>query len=383
MNEKICGPLSGVSLGVIDMHMHPTLKTFMLGKNFLKRHSPPGFMFPLTMRTDLDALIAGGVKAFFSVIYMVEQDFLEDVWPLRYLRRVLPRLNHIFKEAPDKLVFECLEHQEAFFDKANTQRGPVVETARSYADFNRIMAEGKIAVLLSVEGAHHLNGEVENVDRFYERGICHMIVPHLYPNEACENVDAFPDLKALRKIGCFKKPVNLDSGLTPFGCEVVDRMMDLGMLVDMCHGTPRCREEILERARNHPHKRPVVMSHVGVHELMPHPMNPTAKDIHDIAETGGVIGIIAMSHWLKHPEQRDGLDVMLETVEYLIKYGGDDVVAFGSDFDGFTGPPRDFKSPRDYEHLRQLLRIRYGEDRAAKFLGGNVERALHLGWGKM
>ena len=40
-----------------------TLKTFMLGKNFLERHNPPGFFFPLTLRTDLDALLAGGVKA--------------------------------------------------------------------------------------------------------------------------------------------------------------------------------------------------------------------------------------------------------------------------------------------------------------------------------
>ena len=382
MTESNHGPLSGVPLGVIDMHMHPTLKTFMLGKNFLKRHRPPGFMFPLTLRTDLDALIAGGVKAFFSVIYMVEQDFLEDVWPLRYVRHVLPRVNHIFREAPDKLAFECIKHQEAIFEQANAARGPVIETAHSYSELLRIMAEGKIAVLLSIEGAHHLNGNLDNIEKFFNHGVCHMIVPHLYPNEACENVDAFPDLKALRKLGCFHKTVNLESGLTPFGCDVVDRMLDIGMVVDMCHGTPQCRAEILERARNHPKKRPIVMSHVGVHELMPHPMNPTPKDIHDIAETGGVIGIIAMSHWLKHPEQRDGLEVMLESVECLIKYGGDDVVAFGSDFDGFTGPPRDFKSPRDYETLRQLLLVRYGEDRAAKFLGSNVERVLRMGWGR-
>jgi membrane dipeptidase len=382
MSENIPGPLFNLPLGVIDMHMHPTLKTFMLGKNFLKRHHPPGFMFPLTMRTDLDALIAGGVKAFFSVVYMVEQDFLEDVWPLRYIRWVMPRVKHIFREAPDKLVLECLEHQEAIFEKANASRGPIIETALSFSDFQRIMAEGKIAVLRSIEGAHHLNGNLDNIETFYERGVCHMIVPHLYPNEACENVNAFPDLKPLRKIGCFTKQANLDSGLTPFGCDVVDKMLDLGMIVDMCHGTPRCRAEILERARNHAKKRPIVMSHVGVHELAPHPMNPTPQEIHDIAETGGVIGIIAMSHWLKQPEQRDGLAVMLETVEYLIKHGSDDVVAFGSDFDGFTGPPRDFKSPRDYETMRQLLRIRYGEERAAKFLSGNVERVLQLGWGK-
>jgi len=382
MSETVRGPLADVSLGVFDMHMHPTLKTFMLGKNFLERHNPPGFFFPLTLRTDLDALLAGGVKAFFSTVYMVERDFLEDVWPLRILSKVMPRLKHIFREAPDKLVLECLEHQEEIFARANAERGPVIETALSFSEMKRIMAEGKIAVMRSVEGAHHLNGNLDNVEVFFERGVCHMIVPHLYPNEACENVDCFQSMAALRKVGCFSKKFNLDTGLTPFGCEVVDRMLELGMLVDMCHATPRCRAEILERARRYPVKRPIVMSHVGVHELAPHPINPTPQEIHDIAETGGVIGIIALRDLLKLPEQRDGLNIILETVEYLIKHGGDDVVAFGSDFDGFTGPPRDFKSPRDYEHLRKLLRIRYGEERAAKFLSGNVERALRLGWGK-
>lgn len=382
MAANVQGPMSGVSLGVFDMHMHPTLKSFMLGKKFLKPHHPPAGFFPLTMRTDLDALLAGGVKAFFSTVYMVERDFLEDIWPLRYVRWLLPRLNHILRTPPDALVLECLDHQEAVFEKANVRRGPVIETALSYSEMKRIMAEGKIAVLRSVEGAHHLNGRVENVDLFFEHGVCHMIVPHLYPNEACENVDAFPDLTALRKIGCFHKRFNMDTGLTDFGCEVVDRMLEVGMLVDMCHATPRCRTEILERARNHPVKRPIVMSHVGVHQLAPYPMNPDPKEIHDIAETGGVIGIIAMGHWLKKPEPRDGLEAVLQTVDHLIEYGGDEVVAFGSDFDGFTGPPRDFKSPRDYATLRTLLRVRYGEERAAKFLSGNVERALQLGWGK-
>lgn len=382
MDATRCGPLFNVSLGVVDMHMHPTLKTFMLGKNFLKRHYPPGFMFPLTLRTDLDALIAGGVKAFFSVLYMPERDFLEDIWPLRGIRWCVPGVKRVFKGELDQLVFDCIDHQEAVFRQVNEMRGPTIETARSFSELQRIMGEGKIAVLLSVEGAHHLNGKVENVDAFFEQGICHLIVAHLYPNEACTNVDAFPELKALRKIGCLTKKPDLDSGLSPFGCEVVDRMFDLGMLVDMCHATPTCRTEILARARNHAARRPVVMSHVGVHELAPHPMNPTPKEIHDIADTGGVIGIIAMSYWLKQPPQRKGLDVILETVEYLIKHGSDDVVAFGSDFDGFTGPPCDFKSPRDYETLRQLVRIRYGEDRAAKFLSGNVERVLRMGWGR-
>jgi microsomal dipeptidase-like Zn-dependent dipeptidase len=58
------------------------------------------------------------------------------------------------------------------------------------------------------------------------------------------------------------------------------------------------------------------------------------------------------------------------------------VVAFGSDFDGFTGPPKDWKSPRDYAFIRELLLKHYSEEQAQKFLNGNADRVLKMGWGK-
>ena len=376
------GPLADVPFGVYDMHTHPTLKTFMLGKNMLHRHHPPGFFFPLTLRNDVDALLAGGVKAIFSVIYMVERDFLQDVWPLRHLRRVMPRLSHIFREEPDRLVHECIDHEDLNIKAVNEARGPVMEVALSYPDLQRVTAAGRIAVLHSIEGAHHLNGNLDNIQAFYDRGVCHMIIPHLYPNEACGNANGFPDMTLLRRVGCFRQTFDLDTGLTPFGCELVDRMLQLGMLVDMCHGTPRCRAEILARAGAHSKKRPIVMSHVGVHALAPYPMNPTAQEIRAIADTGGVIGLIAMGHWLKKPEVRYGLEVILQSIDHMVQHGGEDVVAFGSDFDGFTGPPRDFKSPRDYNRIREALLRRYGDRPTQKFLGGNVDRTLRDGWGR-
>ena len=376
------GPLANLKHGVIDIHMHPTLKSFMLGKDFDSRHHPPGFFFPLTMRTDLDALLSGGVKAFFSTIYMVEHDFLKDVWPIRLVSKVHPRLRHIFGTPADRLVMECLDHQDAFVKKANEGRGEVISVARTYPDMQRIMGEGKIAVLCSVEGAHHLNGNLENVQKFYDRGVCHMIIPHLYPNEACWNVDCFEDKVLLKKLGCFSQDIQMETGLTDFGRELVDLMCDIGMIVDMTHATPQCRAEILERMRNHPKKRPLIMSHVGLHEFMPHPMNPTAAEIRAIADTGGVIGIIAMSYYLTKPEKKDCLETIIKMIDFMIEHGGEEVVAFGSDFDGFTAPPRDFKSPRDYSRIRDMLLRKYRPEQVDKFFSGNADRVLREGWGR-
>ena len=136
---------------------------------------------------------------------MVERDFLEDVWPLRILSKVMPRLKHIFREARTNWSWNAWNTREEIFARANAERGPVIETALSFSEMKRIMAEGKIAVMRSVEGAHHLNGNLDNVEVFFERGVCHMIVPHLYPNEACENVDCFQSMAALRRSDVSRK----------------------------------------------------------------------------------------------------------------------------------------------------------------------------------
>ncbi|HOV61638.1 MAG TPA: membrane dipeptidase [Candidatus Hydrogenedentes bacterium] len=380
MNEAHALP-SEHRFGVIDLHMHPTLKTFMLGKDMMARHHPPGFFFPLTMRTDLDALLAGGVKAFLSTIYIVEKDFLTDVWPLRMVQRVLPRVRHVFSGDPFERAWECLDHQDECIRQVNARRGPTLAVARSVDEMLQVIASGRIAILLSVEGAHHLSGNLEHLEKLHQRGVCHMIIPHLYPNEACWNVDAFPDdVNWLRRLGCFRQEIRMDSGLTDFGRAVVDRMFDLGMIVDVTHATPRCRQEVYERQRNHPKRRPVIFSHVGIHAMCPHPMNPTDEEIRTIADTGGVIGLIAMAYYLSRPVRKDGLNAIIESIDHMVRCGGEEVVAFGSDFDGFTGPPPDFKSPRDYAVLRDRLLKKYTERQVEKFLNGNALRVLREGW---
>lgn len=367
--------------GVIDLHMHPTLKTFMLGMNMMARHHPPGFFFPLTMRNDLDALLTGGVRAFFSTIYIVEKNFLTDVWPIRMVQRLLPRAHHVFSGDPFERAWECLDHQDAWIREINARRGPTLAVARSVDEMLQIIGSGRIAVLLSVEGAHHLSGSLERLEKLHQRGVCHMIIPHLYPNEACWNVDAFPDdVNWLRRLGCFRQEIRMDSGLTDFGRELVDRMFDLGMIVDVTHATPKCRQEVYERQRSHPKRRPVIFSHVGLYAMCPHPMNPTDEEIRTIADTGGVIGLIAMSYYLSKPMRKDGLNAIMESIDHIIQCGGEDVVAFGSDFDGFTGPPPDYKSPRDYAVLRERMLKKYSERQVEKFLNGNALRVLREGW---
>jgi membrane dipeptidase len=382
MTTSALGPLAGRELPVFDLHTHPSLKTCMFGHKFWKKHNPPGFMFPPCMRTDIDALIDGGVKTILASVYVVEKTILQDARPLNFLRHLLPRVDRILAEEPDDMAREFINSFKEQVDETVKRKGDVVEIGYSYSDYQRITAAGKVCILHSMEGAHHLNGKLENLEDFFKRGVCHMILPHFYPNEACGCVDPIPDNLFLRKLGMMNYKRDPDTGLTDFGCELADRMWDLGMIVDVTHATPRCRKEVYARALAHEKKRPVIMSHVGVYALAPLAMNPTEEDIRAIAETGGVVGIIFMDYWLKQPPEHVCADIILQTIDHLIAHGGEDCVAFGSDFDGFTSVPKDFKSPRDYNRLRELLKKRYTPTQVEKFLSGNADRVLREGWGK-
>lgn len=370
-------------LGVIDLHTHPSLKFMLFNRKFWAKHITPSGTFPLTLRTDFDALFEGGVKAILCTAYVLEQDWVQDVWPLKIVRKLSKRFRHIVDNPPDVMALEFLDSIERQVQETRDRRGDVVEMAGSYTEMRRIISEGKLAVLHAMEGAHHLNGNLDNLEVFFNRGVCQLIIPHMYPNAAGQCVNAIPTNQPLRKVGCFKEPFDVNAGITDWGRELVNRMFEMGMLVDITHGTLPFRKEVLEMARAHPKKRPVIVSHSGLYKFCPTALNPNDEEIRMIADTGGVIGLLAMTHWLVKPEKRNCLDVVLASVEHLINMGGEDVVAFGSDFDGFTGVPADWRSPRDYNRLREALLKKYSDTQVEKFLNGNADRVLREGWGKV
>jgi membrane dipeptidase len=115
-------------------------------------------------------------------------------------------------------------------------------------------------------------------------------------------------------------------------------------------------------------------------------MNPTPDEVRRIADTGGVIGVIAMGYWLTGGEGReegqrgreeDGVGAMVATMRALADQGGIDVVAIGTDFDGFTDPPDDLPDPASLPRLTEaLLAAGFSEPDVEKILGSNAMRVV-------
>lgn len=376
-------PMADARFGVVDLHTHATLKPYLFGAKFWRAHGAPAGFFPLKMCVDLDALMDGGVKTFVCATYVVERQMFTDVWPLGLLASVSPTAAHLATAPMDALTREYLDFAEKMIEEARQRRGDIIEVAHSRADMRRINAAGKICMLHAVEGAHHLNGDIGMVDELFKRGVCCMVVPHLYPNKAggCADIMGM-DMRTRFAPGCFNAKFQDAAGLSDWGHQLVEKLLDVGIIIDPTHGTREYRKRVIEIARNHPKRRPVIMSHVCAPAASRAGHDPLPEDVREIADTGGVVGLMMFFRPELAGRDNAGVESALDAVDFLVQHGGEDVVAMGSDLDGFTTVPKDLRSPRGYRTLREAMLRKYTGDQVEKFLHGNAERVLREGWGK-
>ncbi|HEX9974813.1 MAG TPA: membrane dipeptidase, partial [bacterium] len=201
---------------------------------------------------------------------------------------------------------------------------------------------------------------------------------HFYKNEVVNPIFPFPEY--VQKCGCFMTDRDVTLGLTDFGEQVIEKMVELGMIIDIAHCTPPARKRIYDIVNN---RIPIIASHVGAYEINPSPYNLKDWEIKKIAESGGVACVIFMNYWLMPHETKRGLNFITRTLDHFMKVGGVDHAAIGTDFDGFTDPPDDLKHSGELHKLTQrLIAEEYPEDVIKKIWGGNVLRVLREGWGK-
>ncbi len=363
----------------IDLHAHPSLKSYLFRRRLHKAHRAPAGGYPLTMCCDIHSLREGGVNVVLSAVHVPERQLKEDCWPLRAVLPFVPRVRRCFNAPADETTLLMLDDIERAIERTRVV-GDVVERAKSYAEMQTIVARGKIAFVHTIEGAHSLAGKIERLDEFHRRGVALITLAHFYDNGVAPPIDGIPHDYPLRKLGCFREKKDATLPLHAFGQQVIERMFELGMLVDLTHSTPVARADVVALQKASAQKRPLVMSHVGVHTFAPYAMNPTDDEIRAIADTGGVIGVIMMPYWLSLDAPRKGTEIILNTLRHLRDVGGAECAAIGSDFDGFTDPPDDVKEPTDLASLRERIIAEFGPSDAEKIMGLNADRVLREGW---
>ena len=163
----------------------------------------------------------------------------------------------------------------------------------------------------------------------------------------------------------------IEAELKPFGIEIVERMNDLGIIVDVSHLSDGGLWDVLKHS-----KKPVIASHSNARALCDHQRNLTDEMIRALAEKGGVSGINFYPYFLNESGKAN-IDDLIRHIEHMYYVGGEDFVAMGTDFDGFNDGELDIKHLGQINYLYEALKKRkFNDSQIEKFWNKNAMRII-------
>jgi len=318
---------------------------------------------------------AGGLDAPFMSIYTPAEDEAKGT-SKQEAERLIDLVEGIVRAHPDRFAL-----------------------AKSPAEVRAIAAQGKLALLLGMENGSPIEGKLENVDHFYLRGVRYITLCHGLDNQLC---DSSYDTH------------HTHSGLSPFGREVVRRMNELGIMIDISHLGDDSLWQVLELT-----KAPVIASHSSLRYFTPgFERNMSDAMVRALKQNGGVVQINFGSSFLtaganqvgfhrnqeleayrtshnlaadseemrdyaarwdrEHPFPFADVKDVADHIDRAVKLAGIDHVGLGSDFDGVGDSlPTGLKDVSMYPNLiAELLRRGYKDGDIEKICGANVLRVM-------
>jgi membrane dipeptidase len=290
---------------------------------------------------DLAALRASGVKVFHPA---VEPD---DPHPYEAALDWLSGWNRLLDRRPDCFV------------RIDSGQG-----------FQRVRAEGKVGILVGFQSSNHFRAAAD-VASFHALG---QRVSQLTYN-ARDRIGC----------GCFEAQ---DTGLTPYGAEIVAAMNRVGMVVDVSHCSERTCLDAFAVSR-----QPVLITHSNCRTLADNPRCKSDAVIRTMAARGGVMGITAVAAFVsgRTPAR---LDDVLDHFDHVARVAGVEHVGLGSDVASDAVDPRTGRVParyavqglpparRVFDLTEGLIRRGYSDPAIELILGGNFQRVLSAIWGE-
>lgn len=258
------------------------------------------------------------------------------------------------------------------------------------AEANRL---GAIAGIPGIEGGHSLEGELDELDRFFAAGVRVLTL--------CWN-NHLPWIRSCRDGAGPYVP----AGLNAFGRAVVERANELGIVCDLSHAGERSFYDALETTA-----KPVIASHSGCQALHDHPRNLTDDQLRALSQNGGVVGIAfctgfldagaraeeerlrateayraiegasdtellwRQGEWLQRHAAPLPATRLVEHIEHAVEVAGIEHVGIGTDFDGIQRRPAGLEDASCYGLVGHLLAQRgFADEDVAQVLGGNLRR---------
>lgn len=205
----------------------------------------------------------------------------------------------------------------------------VIVPVKHYREVMEAYSKHKIAALLTIEEGGVLEGKLDNLTHFYKRGVRMMTLTWNYANEI-----GYPNLeygksKTKRDLSI----VDEKHGLTPFGIEVVKKMNQLGMIIDVSHLSDKGFYDVIEHS-----SVPLVASHSNARSICSVSRNLTDDMILKIKERHGLIGINFCPDFVSLENQDKEIENIVKHIKHIRSIAGTGIIALGTDFDGIPTP---------------------------------------------
>ncbi len=288
---------------------------------------------------------------------------------------------------------------------ATAKRNPgKITIVKNSKELLKAVKEKKLAAMIGVEGGHMIENDINNLDTLYKMGARYLTLT--WNNSTPWATSAMEETHD----SLLRQP----KGLSDLGKQIVHRMNELGMMVDLSHVGERTFWDAIATTT-----KPVLVSHSCVYNLCPVFRNLKDDQIKAVGKNGGVIDINFYSAFLdsnytkreaafllKHEKEKDSLfrlnedkdaaldilfkkyknefhsirpplSMIMDHLDYIVKLIGVDHVGMGSDFDGINSSPRQLEDVTGYPLITKALFERgYNKKDIYKILGGNFIRLL-------
>lgn len=231
-----------------------------------------------------------------------------------------------------------------------------IELVKDAASLERVSQQGKLAAFTCVEEGGFICN-LEQLEQAYQLGVRYITLVWNY-----ESHIGVPSC------------IDQTRGLKEFGYQMVERMQQLGVMVDVSHLSDQGVRDVLKIA-----KLPIIASHSNARVLCEHTRNLPDELIRGIADNGGVIGVNCVPYFLDSEDKTIRLAKMVAHIKHIYQIAGEDVLAIGNDFDGFSSRSIDdeIKSIADLPKLAGILqKTGFSERVIEKIFHGNVLRIL-------
>ncbi len=286
---------------------------------------------------------------------------------------------------------------------AAAARNPAaMRIVKNAEDLEQALQNHQLAAMTGVEGGHMMEDNLAYLDSFHNRGVCYMTLT--WNNSTSWATSA----KEESNPSLLHQP----KGLTDFGKQVIKKMNDLGMMIDVSHIGEQTFWDVMQITT-----KPVIASHSDAYHLCPVPRNLKDSQIIAIAKNGGVIDVNFYPGFVdslyetrdsifnaKHKQERDSLlkinpetyyasdylankykdevqalrpplSMLIDHIDYLVKLAGIDHVGIGSDLDGISTTPKQIDDITDFPLIaNELLKRGYNAKEVKKILGENFLR---------